>query len=1596
MIPSDQFEVKEIIAERTNKKNIKQYRIWWKHYSKSDSTWVNVNKLNCPTALSEWKYKQRQLESKRIKEEEEYIPEVPNMNNNNINNNYFKYTRHHNQSHQSYNNKVKSDTSKVESKLQSIKYDTKINSNKFDPPDDDDPSDDDDDDADDNDDNDPSLSRERNNPLQYLIPYLKLREKLYPISDMRYQKLYTGRYSLLDIDWRMSEVYRFGLLVDFDTNLYSSVFRQYYDILRVNRQLEPKYFKRVRVNSISEKSLPNLVVTYSGEDMNTRGGSHVQDFNLTEKSTTLLELPAILRKHPPNWSSHKIMNDPPTFSELVSKRLDEEVYDNNVKQREGLQKLSAVRAIKIHGEQIPKLEHDQFNISENPEINSINNNLDFSSAKHNFIKNELKRDTIIGQFAAEQNLIFKHILSEVSMELRGAIISELNKRQHNGSENRFSDKTLLKRPPTPKELFTGKDMTQAPTTLYYILVNIAKYDFNVGESISFIEGVFSEDALIWFHSLQTDILSQRYENQIYRFVSLFKDQYMNQAMSTLYEKQVRNCKLQIENPRAVDIHFNLFTKLASCWRACDYTILDNKLVHMYFSNLPIDTQRTIGVDTMKTCKNVSDLYVKVKETATMISKFQPRTYDRDIVSVNSMHMNNNNYKKKYNKNYQNNYTHFNSYNHHNDYRSESASDSDNDNNEINNEPQPDIFDDTQYNYTYPTEAELCDEVSYNDDIDTIYFNATNISKDYYSRDIKCFHCGETGHRAGWFCPLVRLSKEQAPRGAAAYAEFQKKYAKEIRPYNIKNIVAAEKSFWESKGKDIRELVQNKSSKNYNNNNYRSKNSNNKYSKSSNNDKSKASQPISSENLRAKILAHRERLKSKAREITEIDNSDTEKDNDEVQVVNSNSLHTYTDDAIEYVEVPSYTIHFNSITNHNITDNDNEELAIIHKLTQIEKKYAYPLLVQVELNDIKQNVLLDQGATRNICRKTILDKYYPNIYHDILPGKCAVISSSGTMIPIKSRVKLSVRVSENEYQDTVFYVVSNTYTKDIIASFVLGRTFLSMSGLCYDNENDVLFNKSNINKIYMKVLNGKISTLEQEECQSDIIPLCTTIVDNDNNTNVNFYSNDIINKTIDMEKKVPSVEKVPTYISDVINNNKKKNYLHKTKIQERYNKKKQNIINKQLKNDKIIDTVKNHLNSEINNNRYTNDMKDIMLNYIQTNIEKFELIDNNDMNTKLLSIFNHNNVIDKNVIKEEKQSRVNSYMKAYDQTKNHKEGGIIIDQLLQILNEKDSDNDDDAVMKNINDINELAAPSKQADTPELKQQKLTKLHEMVKDISSINDEQKQELEALLSEYIDVYSLSGENFKQTDIVEHEINLEPDIKPFHQRLRVYSPALQQIIDTEVNKMIQDNIVIPSTSPFASNLLLVRKPDPSSPGGTKNRVCVNFIQLNKLTIKDRYPLPNQQDIFRQIGSAKYFTTMDLMSGFWQIAIKPEHRHKTAFITTRGLYEFLVMPFGLCNAPSTFQRMMDRIIKPEWRTFIQTYIDDIILYSKTFEDHLKHLKTLHQVLKENKLTVKLSKCHFGRTSVKFLGHVLSEGAIKPNPEKIQHPTMISRKLHSL
>ena len=158
-------------------------------------------------------------------------------------------------------------------------------------------------------------------------------------------------------------------------------------------------------------------------------------------------------------------------------------------------------------------------------------------------------------------------------------------------------------------------------------------------------------------------------------------------------------------------------------------------------------------------------------------------------------------------------------------------------------------------------------------------------------------------------------------------------------------------------------------------------------------------------------------------------------------------------------------------------------------------------------------------------------------------------------------------------------------------------------------------------------------------------------------------------------------------------------------------------------------------------------------------------------------------------------------------------------------------------------------------------------------------QKKRLQELLHRYSDRFSMKGENMERTDSVQHEIDTGV-ARPFRERLRQYAPAVQKIIDDEVQQMLKDGVISLSKSPYASNLLLVRKPDPTAEGGVKNRVCASFVQLNKQTVKDSYPLPNIQYIFDKIGRSKWFTTMDLLSGFWQVLIKPEHRHKTAFIT--------------------------------------------------------------------------------------------------------------------
>ena len=247
--------------------------------------------------------------------------------------------------------------------------------------------------------------------------------------------------------------------------------------------------------------------------------------------------------------------------------------------------------------------------------------------------------------------------------------------------------------------------------------------------------------------------------------------------------------------------------------------------------------------------------------------------------------------------------------------------------------------------------------------------------------------------------------------------------------------------------------------------------------------------------------------------------------------------------------------------------------------------------------------------------------------------------------------------------------------------------------------------------------------------------------------------------------------------------------------------------------------------------------------------------------------------------------------------------------------------------------------------------------------------------MLAEYQDLFDTEIPG--KTDIIQHEINLEDTkpiaLKPYYRR----SPLEKEFIQDEIDKMLRQGIIKPSDSPWTAPVVVVKKKE------GKLRFCVDYRQLNKVTTKDQFPLPRIDDLLDTLGKAKYFSTLDLASGYWQVEIKPEDRPKTAFITTEGLYEFNVMPFGLTNAPATFQRLMNKVFKNQLNKFVVIYLDDTNVFSTTFKDHLLHLRIVFDKLRQNGLKLQPSKCHFGKTSLAFLGHVISKDGIKPDPAKI-------------
>ncbi|GET61785.1 retroviral-like aspartic protease 1 [Rhizophagus irregularis DAOM 181602=DAOM 197198] len=256
-------------------------------------------------------------------------------------------------------------------------------------------------------------------------------------------------------------------------------------------------------------------------------------------------------------------------------------------------------------------------------------------------------------------------------------------------------------------------------------------------------------------------------------------------------------------------------------------------------------------------------------------------------------------------------------------------------------------------------------------------------------------------------------------------------------------------------------------------------------------------------------------------------------------------------------------------------------------------------------------------------------------------------------------------------------------------------------------------------------------------------------------------------------------------------------------------------------------------------------------------------------------------------------------------------------------------------------------------------------------------QEKELKDLVKEYEDICIYGDKKISKTNIVKCNIRLK-DETPINQKAYRESTENREIIKREIDKMLKEEIIQESCSPWSSPVVIVNKKT-----GDK-RFCIDFRKINQMTITDAYPLPRIDDLLEKFRVAKWFTTIDLASGYWQIEMKEEDKEKTAFICSQGLYEFNVMPFGLKNALAIFQRTMNKIFKEYLDKFMNVYIDDIIIYSKNWNEHLQHIKIVLEELRKANMMLKLKKCEWAKKNVEYLGHIVGTDGLKPDDKKIE------------
>ncbi|GKA78754.1 putative reverse transcriptase domain-containing protein [Tanacetum coccineum] len=270
------------------------------------------------------------------------------------------------------------------------------------------------------------------------------------------------------------------------------------------------------------------------------------------------------------------------------------------------------------------------------------------------------------------------------------------------------------------------------------------------------------------------------------------------------------------------------------------------------------------------------------------------------------------------------------------------------------------------------------------------------------------------------------------------------------------------------------------------------------------------------------------------------------------------------------------------------------------------------------------------------------------------------------------------------------------------------------------------------------------------------------------------------------------------------------------------------------------------------------------------------------------------------------------------------------------------------------------------------------HVTTKKAEDKSEEKRLEDVPIVRDFPDVFPEDLSGLPPARQVEFQIDLVPGAAPVARAPYRLAPSEMKELSEQLQELSDKGFIRPSSSPWGAPVLFVKKKDGSF------RMCIDYRELNKLTVKNRYPLPRIDDLFDQLQGSSVYSKIDLRSGYHQLRVREEDIPKIAFRTRYGHYEFQVMPFGLTNAPAVFMDLMNRVCKPYLDKFMIVFIDDILVYSKNKQEHKEHLKLILELLKKEELYAKFSKCEFWIPKVQFLGHVIDSKGIHVEPAKIE------------